>query len=449
MEKWLLILLIIPFTYATPFSENGELHVCGNQMCNENNYPIMLRGVSTHGINWFGWADDDCMNEASMDALADDWGADILRIANYPEGEGDGYVHRQAHITNVVDTMIEAATERGMYVLVDWHQGLDGGGGDPNYWFDYNGQDYVTPFFEHVATKYGEQGNIIYGICNEPNDAYEPLTGLVTWSTIKTYADRLIPSIRAIDPDGLVLVGTPHFASFGIHGGMDFNDVLNDQLQFDNVIYDFHLYAFGDAKNGEYYNGIDTVSDQLPTWCAESASTTGSGTGSMSFENHDGWHEMFNEKKISWMHWTYTDYEATGSLWTPGTCYDGEWTSDRYTEQGDYIWDKMNNPPDDWGTLAQCTGYCCPVGSTCSNPMAGSCTIGTCCASQTECIIDSSCGDGNCEGTEDCGTCEADCGACCVPMTTAELIIEINRWKQGVTAIQELMEAIATWKSGC
>jgi len=85
-----------------------------------------------------------------------------------------------------------------------------------------------------------------------------------------------------------------------------------------------------------------------------------------------------------------------------------------------------------------------------------------------------SCGDGNCDSGEDCETCEADCGACCgngvcdydetcdtceadcgqcppicIPMTTAELAAEINRWKQGIITIAELMEAIAEWKQGC
>jgi len=59
------------------------------------------------------------------------------------------------------------------------------------------------------------------------------------------------------------------------------------------------------------------------------------------------------------------------------------------------------------------------------------------------------CGDGICDSVESCTTCEADCGECCVPMTTTELSAEIDRWKQGEIDIQELMGVIATWKSGC
>ena len=32
---------------------NGQLHVCGVNLCNQNNKAIQLRGMSTHGIQWF------------------------------------------------------------------------------------------------------------------------------------------------------------------------------------------------------------------------------------------------------------------------------------------------------------------------------------------------------------------------------------------------------------
>jgi len=377
MKRWIVLLVILAsYAYATPFSENGQLHVCGNQMCNENNHPIMLRGVSTHGIQWMGgWGTtgEACLNDGSMDALAYEWNADILRIAVYPDNGGLAY--NVDYFTNMVDTMIEAATDRGMYVLVDWHMGMHEGGTDPNNWFNFNGQDYVTPFFEHVATEYGDQGNIIYGLCNEPQD--------VPWSTIKTYSDRLIPSIRAIDPDGLILAGTPDWSSFGISGGRDVNDILNNLLEYDNIIYDFHLYvaSFG-ARGSNFYNQIDYISDQVPVWCAESASFDPGFSMPPDFEGHDEWHEMFNEKKISWMHWTYSDLNG---LYDSGTCPNGPWDNSHYTDQGDYIWQKMNNPPDDWGSTTACTGYCCPTGNTCSNPIAGSCTTGTCCADVYDC----------------------------------------------------------------
>jgi len=69
------------------------------------------------------------------------------------------------------------------------------------------------------------------------------------------------------------------------------------------------------------------------------------------------------------------------------------------------------------------------------------------------------CGDGNCDASEDCTTCEIDCGVCpCTPIhdadnnpcdgsvSTEELSAYINEWKAGTVAIQNLMGAIAAWK---
>src|SRR5687768_13342107 len=51
-------------------STHGQLHVCGNQLCDQFNQPLQLRGMSTHGLQWYGWG--DCLTAASLDALAND-----------------------------------------------------------------------------------------------------------------------------------------------------------------------------------------------------------------------------------------------------------------------------------------------------------------------------------------------------------------------------------------
>ena len=38
----------------TPVAINGQLHVCGKQLCNQDEQPIQLRGMSTHGLQWYG-----------------------------------------------------------------------------------------------------------------------------------------------------------------------------------------------------------------------------------------------------------------------------------------------------------------------------------------------------------------------------------------------------------
>src|SRR5688572_1905943 len=114
-----------PAGNRTAVSTHGQLHVCGNQLCDQFNQPLQLRGMSSHGLQWYGWG--DCLTTASLDALANDWGADILRISLYVQ-EG-GYATDPAGFTNQVATLIDEVTARDMYALVDWHQLTPG---DPN-----------------------------------------------------------------------------------------------------------------------------------------------------------------------------------------------------------------------------------------------------------------------------------------------------------------------------
>jgi len=56
-----------------------------------------------------------------------------------------------------------------------------------------------------------------------------------------------------------------------------------------------------------------------------------------------------------------------------------------------------------------CTGYCCPLGYSCSSPISGTCSSGQCCVSQSACTHTPNCGDGTCDPGETCSSCSADC----------------------------------------
>lgn len=67
----------------------GRLQVSGTKLTDESGNIIQLRGVSTHGISWF----PDYVNYDAFATLRDDWGANVVRIAMYPE-EYNGYSFR-------------------------------------------------------------------------------------------------------------------------------------------------------------------------------------------------------------------------------------------------------------------------------------------------------------------------------------------------------------------
>ncbi len=323
---WCLVSLLAAQA-QTPVAKNGQLHVTGTKLVNQYGNPIQLRGMSTHGIQWYGWG--SCLTEASLDALAYDWGADVLRISLYVQ-EG-GYETDPAGFTAQVNRLIEEATERGMYALVDWHQ-LDPG--DPNY-----NLSRAKTFFSAIANQHKNKNNIIYDICNEPNSG-------ATWAKIKTYADQMIPHIRAIDNDAVILVGTHGWSTFGQSGDGSLQDVLNNPLTYPNVMYTFHFYA-KDHRTA-YLNQLNTASNSLPVFVTEFGTQEASGDGPNDFAMAQQFIDLMRNKKISWTNWNYSDDFRSGAVWTTGTCSNGPWTTARLKPAGAWVRERMISPADDF-----------------------------------------------------------------------------------------------------
>lgn len=322
------MLAVIPLSKAqTPVAQNGQLQVIGLKLCNQYGNPIQLRGMSTHGIQWYGWG--SCLTAASLDVLAYDWKADILRISLYVQ-EG-GYQSDPTGFTNQVSRLIEEATARGMYALVDWHQ-LDPG--DPNY-----NLARAKTFFTAIANAHKNKNNIIYDICNEPNSG-------ATWAKIKTYADQIIPVIRAIDNDAVILVGTHGWSTMGLSGDGSLQDILNNKLQYPNIMYTFHFYA-KDHRTA-YLNQLDQASNQLPVFVTEFGTQEASGDGPNDFTMAQQYIDLMQRKKISWTNWNYSDDFRSGAVWTTGTCSNGPWTTARLKPAGAWIRERILTPADDF-----------------------------------------------------------------------------------------------------
>lgn len=311
----------------TPVQKNGQLQVIGTKLCNQYGNPIQLRGMSTHGIQWYGWG--GCLTAASLDALAYDWGADILRISLYVQ-EG-GYETDPTGFTNQVNRLIEEATARGMYALVDWHQLTPG---DPNY-----NLARAKTFFSAIANTHKNKNNIIYDICNEPNSG-------ATWAKIKTYADQMIPFIRAIDNDAVILVGTHGWSTMGLSGDGSLQDIFNNPLTQGNVMYTFHFYA--KDHRTEYLNQLNTASDRLPVFVTEFGTQEASGDGANDFTMAQQYIDLMARKKISWTNWNYSDDFRSGAVWITGTCSNGPWTTARLKPAGAWIRERILNPADDF-----------------------------------------------------------------------------------------------------
>jgi hypothetical protein len=310
----------------TPVAINGQLTVTGTKLTNQNGYPIQLRGMSSHGIQWY----NQCLTDASLDAVANDWGADVFRISMYIQ-EG-GYETNPTYYTNLVKTLVNKVTARGMYALIDFHM-LDPG--DPN----YNTSRAIT-FFTEMANTFKNNNNILYEICNEPN-------GNVSWATIKNYANQVIPVIRAIDNDAPIIVGTRAWSSLGLSEGSSAQEIVNSPLTFPNILYTFHFYA--KSHQDSYLNHLDWASDRLPIFVTEFGTQEASGDGANDMAMSQRYLTLMRTKKISWANWNYSDDFRSGAVWTTGTCSGTNWTTSRLKEAGLFIRNNMLSPADDFG----------------------------------------------------------------------------------------------------
>ncbi|WP_308346441.1 glycoside hydrolase family 5 protein [Streptomyces sp. ISL-66] len=221
----------------------------------------------------------------------------------------DGYETDPQKFTDLVHSLIEQATVRGMYVIVDWHM-LDPG--DPNY-----NLAKAKTFFTAIAGRHKGKNNLFYEIANEPNG--------VSWAKVKTYAEQIIPVIRNIDPNTPVLVGTRAWSSFGVSDGADESEVVDNQVNASNIMYTFHFYAYSHRE--EYLNTLSRAADRIPVFVTEFGTQNYAGEGSNDFTMSQKYLDLMAAKKISWTNWNFSDDDRTGAVFKPGTCDgNGPWT---------------------------------------------------------------------------------------------------------------------------
>lgn len=294
---------VTPPAGGTPVAINGQLSVCGTRLCNRYGTPVQLRGMSSHGTQWYA----QCLTNGSLDALAKDWKADVLRVSTYVQE--DGYETDPRKFTDLAHALIEQATARGMYVIVDWHM-LDPG--DPN-----ANLSRARTFFTEIANRHKDKPNVFYEIANEPSG--------VSWSRIKSYAEQIIPVIRSIDRDAPVLVGTRAWSSFGVSEGANEAEVVGNPVNASNIMYTFHFYA--SSHREEYLNALSRAADELPVFVTEFGTQNYAGEGADDFVMTQRYLDLMASKKISWVNWNFSDDHRSGAVFRTGTCAaNGPWT---------------------------------------------------------------------------------------------------------------------------
>ena len=290
-------------------STHGQLRTSGNQLINKNGTAVQLRGMSSHGLQWYG----DYMNLSSIRWLRDDWGINVIRAAMYTASEG--YIEDPS-VKNKVFEIVDAAIALDIYVIVDWHILSDG-----------NPQQYkaeAKAFFNEVAQRYGNTPNVIYEIANEPNG------GGVTWNAaIRPYAQEVIPVIRNHAPNSLVIVGTGTWSQ-------DVTDAAANPVSFPNVGYAMHFYA---CTHGQWLRDrVDQARAQgAMIFSTEWGTADATGDGSVCENDTRTWINFLNQRGISWINWSITPKEEGTAALNPGASTTGNWSASDLSPSGTLV----------------------------------------------------------------------------------------------------------------
>ena len=312
----------------TPVGRHGKLSVqkvdgyAAPIMVDQNGVPTQLRGASTHGMHWF----PQYVNQNAFQTLRDDWGINMVRLVCYPRDVGSvGYLTGGDSTKQQLDTLIQNgvdyATKLGMYALVDWHVHA------------YNPNEYLKEakiFFTKYATMYKDHDNVLYEICNEP-------TGTNWYSgngkDLYTYCSEVIKTIRAIDPDAIIICGTNTWSQ-------DVDQVAAKPMKalgYENIMYTFHFYSATHKENLMKKVRLATK-DGTPIFVTEFGICSADGNGSYDAENADRWIELLDELNISFACWSYSNCNEK-SAYFKSSCSNagGDWTADDLTTTGKWL----------------------------------------------------------------------------------------------------------------
>ncbi len=250
---------------TTSIDNSMSLSVKGTHLVDCNGDNVVLKGVSTHGLSWF----PEFVNKKAFKQARDEWGVNLIRFALFTE-DYNGYClvddEFRKSLEDTIDNGVKYCTELGMYAIIDWHILSDA---NPNI---HKAEAKV--FFDKISRKYAGNDNVLYEICNEPNDG-------TTWSEIKSYAEEIIKVIRKNDKDAIIIVGTPNWSQ-------DVDIASKNPIQEKNIMYSLHFYA--DSHRDEYRDKLKTaINNGLPVFVTEFGISDASGSGNVNTTEGDKW----------------------------------------------------------------------------------------------------------------------------------------------------------------
>lgn len=268
----------------------GRLHVKGTKLVDKKGHEVQLRGVSTHGLSWY----PQYVNDKCFAKLHDKWGANVVRLAMYTEeynGYCSGDAKNRSDLKKLIKKGVRLAKKHKMYVIVDWHILSDG---NPN-----SHKKEAKAFFREMSREFKGYNNVIYEICNEPNNG-------TSWKEIKSYARSVISTIRKNDKKAVIVVGTPTWSQ-------DVDQAAIDPIKGDNIMYALHFYA-ATHKTDLRNKMTAAINKGLPVFVTEYGICDASGNGAIDKREADRWIQTMDEYGVSYIAWNLSNKQESSSI---------------------------------------------------------------------------------------------------------------------------------------
>lgn len=327
----LLAALLIGHT-AIAMADVAPLSVSGNKIL-AGGQPASFAGNSLFWSNT-GWGGEKYYNGNVVSWLKNDWKSRVIRVAMGVD-EGGGYLQDPAGNKARVKAVVDAAIANDMYVIIDWHS---------HHAEDYRAQ--AVAFFDEMARTYGKNNHVIYEVYNEPLN--------ISWSgTIKPYAQAVINAIRAVDPDNLIIVGTPNWSQ-------DVDAASRDPISGANIAYTLHFYA---GSHGQWLRdkAQTALNNGIALFVTEWGSVGASGDGGVATSETWAWVDFMKAKGISNANWALNDKSEGASALVPGASSQGGWSAGQLTASGALTKQIIGGWPAGPGPTPGCTRVSIPA----------------------------------------------------------------------------------------
>jgi endoglucanase len=298
-----------------PVDLNGRLRVSGNKIVNENGQVVSLFGMS---LTWSTWGGEVYWNKPVVDWLVQDWKIDLIRAAmavdineSYQTTAEKGWMYNKSGQYAKMETIVQAAIDNGIYVLVDWHC--------------HNLRtNEAKEFFGYMAQKYGNVKNIIWETYNEPLEQ--------SWSELSTYHNAVTSVIRQYSQN-LIVAGTRTWSQ-------RVDEAANNPLPDNNTAYTLHFYA------GTHGSGLRDIADYalnegialfITEWGTSNAD--GGISDKKFYENESNtWLNWALSRNLSMANWSVVHWDQVSSILKSGASTSVGWNpTTQLTRSGIFV----------------------------------------------------------------------------------------------------------------